>query len=96
MYLWLALILLIQCLLELIASESTLHLDKIRPEIESGLCWLVIANILGSDTDSVYGFLKEGMESVFGWDSRYIETKRSVILGAHEYFFPPVAYHITL
>ncbi len=95
-YLWLALILLVQHLLELISSESPFLLSKIRTEIESRLCWLVIAYILGSDTDSVYRFFKEGVESVFGRDSRYVEPERSVVLGAYEYFFPPVAYNVTL
>lgn len=54
---------------ELISSKSTFHLYKVRSEIESRLCWLVIACILGSDTDSVYWFFKEGVESVFGRDS---------------------------
>ena len=80
----------------MISSESTFHLYKVRSEIESRLCWLVIAYILGSDTDSVYRFFKEGVESVFGRDSRYVEPERSVVLGAYEYFFPPVAYNVTL
>lgn len=67
---------------ELISSESTFHLYKVRSEIESGLCGLVIGYVLGSDTDSVYWFFEEGVESVFGRDSRHIESERSVVFGA--------------
>ena len=77
----------------MISSESTFHFYKVRSEIESRLCWLVIAYILGSDTDSVYRFFKEGVESVFGRNSRNVEPESSVVLGAYEYFFPPIAYN---
>ena len=69
---------------------------QVRPEIESGLCGLVIPDVLCGDTDSVYRVFQKRMETIFSRNRRNIQSQGSIVLGTEKDFLAPVPDNIPL
>lgn len=77
------------CLFKLITAENTLL--QVWPEVEAGLCCLVVTHVLSGHADAVYGVMKKGVKAVNGWNGAHVEAQMFVVWCAEEKFLASVA-----
>ena len=64
---------------------------KIGAEVEAGLRWLVVADVLRGEGDAVRRVLQKCAKTIFRWDIAHIQTEFTWVLGAQDDLLAPIA-----